>query len=220
MTTKLKKQRPSGRTSAKGEARRTEILSMAKALLLEGGPDAVVLRDVAERLGMMHSNIQYYFRTRNDLLVAIYDDEIQKFMGSVDPASETGDTKQDLRRLDAIVDAGLRLVRAPDTALWRLMVGMLDHSPDMAALHLKECRRYEDRLVLELAVILPWLSPARRRAMAVIVQAVIDGMSIRAVHERRVGAATRLVDREIKRAIRALADGGPKAKRPRAGLGR
>jgi len=213
MTTPIRNTRPATRSRHKGEARRVEILRIAKQLLLVGGPEAVVLRDVADRLGITHSNVQYYYRTRHDLLVAIYDEEIQKFMGSVVTDSETADGQVDLRRLDSIVDAGLRLVRAPDTALWRLMVGMLDHSPDMAALHLKECRRYENRLVLELGEILPWLSLARRRAMAIIMQAVIDGMSIRAVHEPRVGAATRLVDREIKRAIRSLADGGPNARK-------
>jgi AcrR family transcriptional regulator len=215
MATSTRTVRPATRSRRKGEARRIEILGIAKDLLLVGGPDAVVLRDVADRLGITHSNVQYYFRTRHDLLVAIYDEEIQKFMGSVGPADEGAQGPEDLRRLDAIVDAGLRLVRAPDTALWRLMVGMLDHSSEMAALHLKECRRYENRLVLELGVILPGLSLARRRAMAIIMQAVIDGMSIRAVHEPRTGVPTELVDREIKRAIRSLADGGPPRKRSR-----
>ncbi len=199
--------RPSGgRLLRKGEARRLQILATAKSLLLEGGPDSVVLREVAARLGMTHSNIQYYFRTRHDMLVAIYDVEIQKYMVSVDsgPAGDAGEGG--VRRLDAIIDAGLALVRSKDTALWRLMVGMLDHSPKMAALHRKECRRYEDRLCAALQVIAPSLSPAYRRAIAVMIQAFVDGMSIRAVYEPRPGAATRLVDESIKRAIRSLVE--------------
>lgn len=199
--------RPSGgRLRRKGEARRLQILATAKSLLLKGGPDAVVLREVAARLDMTHSNIQYYFRTRHDMLVAIYDAEIQKYMVSVDagPGGDAGGGG--VRRLDAIIDAGLALVRSKDTALWRLMVGMLDHSPEMAALHRKECRRYEDRLCAALQVIAPSLSPAYRRAIAVMIQAFVDGMSIRAVYEPRPGAATRLVDESIKRAFRSLVE--------------
>jgi AcrR family transcriptional regulator len=199
--------RPSGgRLLRKGEARRLQILGTAKSLLLEGGPGAVVLREVAARLGMTHSNIQYYFRTRHDMLVAIYDAEIQKYMVSVDAGPEADTGEGGVRRLDAIIDAGLALVRSKDTALWRLMVGMLDHSPEMAALHRKECRRYEDRLCAALEDIAPSLSPAYRRAIAVMIQAFVDGMSIRAVYEPRPGAATRLVDESIKRAFRSLVE--------------
>ena len=57
----------------KGDARRQQILDTAKALLLDGGPDRLALRDIAERLGITHGNLQYYFRTKQDLLVAIFD---------------------------------------------------------------------------------------------------------------------------------------------------
>jgi AcrR family transcriptional regulator len=206
MTTRPKTRRPQPVISPKGEAKRRHILATAKSLLLEGGLHAVVLRDVAGRLGMTHSNIQYYYRTRQDLLVAIYDEELAKYTGSVEHVAATLTTRK--ARLAAVIDLGLALIRSPDTALWRLMVGMLDHSPEMAALHRKECRLYEDRLVAELKAIAPELSPVRRRAIAKIIQAIIDGMSIQAIHEPRDGAAIRVVDDEIKRAISALVDAG------------
>jgi AcrR family transcriptional regulator len=211
MTTRSRTRRSATRISRKGEARRLQILATAKRLLLEGGPGAVVLRDVAEELRMTHSNIQYYFPTWDHLVVAIYDDEIQKYMGSVDVEVDANDLKSALARLDEIVDAGLKLVRSPDTALWRLMVGMLDHNPAMSALHLKESRRYEDRLVVALGVLVPRLSTARRRAVAILIQAVIDGMSIRAVHEKTPGAATRRVDEEVRRAVRLLVEFAPES---------
>lgn len=213
MTTRTRPRRSATRISRKGEARRLQILATAKRLLLEGGPGAVVLRDVAEELGMTHSNIQYYFPTWDHLVVAIYDDEIQKYMGSVDVDADVSDPMTSLARLDEIVDAGLKLVRSPDTALWRLMVGMLDHNAAMAALHFKESRRYEDRLVVALGVLVPGLPTARRRAVAILIQAVIDGMSIRAVHEKAPGAATRRVDEEVRRAIRLLVEFEPDASR-------
>jgi AcrR family transcriptional regulator len=186
----------------KGEAKRRQILETAKGLLLAGGPGAVVLREVAAKLGMTHSNVQYYYPTRDELLVAIYDEELAKFTGSVERVAAIALTRP--ARLAAVIDLGLALIRAPDTALWRLMVGMLDHSPEMAALHRKECRLYEDRLVAELKVIAPHLSAARRRSVAKIIQAIIDGMSIQAVHESKGDPVMRIVDNDIKRAIASL----------------
>jgi AcrR family transcriptional regulator len=186
----------------KAEAKRRQILDTAKSLLLEGGPSAVVLREVAMKLGMTHSNVQYYYPTRHDLMVAIYDEELAKFTDSVGRVTAVALTRP--ARLAAVIDLGLSLIRAPDTALWRLMVGMLDHNPEMAALHRKECRIYEDRLVAELKVIAPHLSAGRRRSVAKIIQAIIDGMSIQAVHDGEGNPLMRTVDNDIKRAISAL----------------
>lgn len=186
----------------KGEAKRRQILDTAKSLLLEGGPSAVVLREVAIKLGITHSNVQYYYPTRHDLMVAVYDEELAKFTGNVERVAAGAMTRP--ARLSAVIDLGLALIRAPDTALWRLMVGMVDHSPEMAALHRKECRLYEDRLVAELKVIAPHLSAARRRSVARIIQAIIDGMSIQAIHDTKGDPVMRIVDNDIKRAISAL----------------
>ena len=59
----------------KGDAKRQQILDTAKRILLDGGPEALVLRDVAERLDITHGNLQYYFRTKQELIVAIFDRE-------------------------------------------------------------------------------------------------------------------------------------------------
>ena len=138
--------------------------------------------------------------------MAIYEHELAKYTGSVERIATTLTSRT--ARLEAIIDLGLALIRSSDTALWRQMVGMLDHSSEMAALHYKECRIYEDRLVAELKAIAPELSSVRRRAIAKIIQAIMDGMSIQAVHEDNGSAVTRIVDEEIKKAITALVEGG------------
>jgi AcrR family transcriptional regulator len=188
----------------KGEAKRQQILDTAKQMLLDGGVDAFVLRDVAERVGITHGNLQYYFRTKQDLMVAIFDQEIAKYTDSLQDAVAATTTRRG--RLGAIIDAGLKELRSPDTALWRMVMSMADHSPDMAALLKKENDLYQSVVVKELKQIAPQLSSQRRRQIARIIQAILDGLGIQFVHEDPDSAEMRALESEIKAAIVALVD--------------
>jgi AcrR family transcriptional regulator len=140
----------------KGEAKRQQLLDTAKQMLLDGGVEAFVLRDVAERVGITHGNLQYYFRTKQDLMVAIFDQEVAKYTDSLQEAVAATTTRRG--RLGAIIDAGLKELRSPDTALWRMVMSMADHSPDMAALLKKENDLYQAVVARELKQIAPQLS--------------------------------------------------------------
>jgi AcrR family transcriptional regulator len=188
----------------KGDAKRQQILDTAKEMLLKGGVEAFVLRDVAERLGITHGNLQYYFRTRQELMVAIFDQELAKYTGSLQEAVAATTTRRG--RLAAIIDAGLTELRSPDTALWRMVMSMADHSPDMAALLKKENDLYEAVVAKELKQIAPHLSPQRRRHIAKIIHAFLDGLGIQFVHDDPNSADMRALESEIKAAIFALVD--------------
>ena len=188
----------------KGSAKRQQILDMAKQMLLQGGSDAFVLRDVAERLGMTHGNLQYYFRTRHDLLAAIFDHEVAKYTDSMKHA--VAETSSKRGRLAAIIDSGLTVLRSPETALWRVMISMADHNNEMAAILKKENDLYEAVVVKELRNIAPGLSLQRRRHIAKIIHAILDGLGIQFVHEDPNSAEMRALESEIKAAIFALVE--------------
>jgi AcrR family transcriptional regulator len=188
----------------KGDAKRQQILDTAKDMLLKGGIEGFVLRDVAERLGITHGNLQYYFRTRQDLLVAIFDQELAKYADSLQDAVAATTTRRG--RLGAIIDAGLKELRSPDTALWRMVMSMADHSPDMAALLKKENDLYRAVVARELKQIAPQLSTQRRKQIARIIQAILDGLGIQFVNEDPDSAEMRALESEIKAAIFALVD--------------
>jgi AcrR family transcriptional regulator len=59
-------------TSAKGTARRAQILAEMIRLIGEHGVDASSLRTVAGGLGLSQAALRHYFPTRDDLLVAVY----------------------------------------------------------------------------------------------------------------------------------------------------
>lgn len=188
----------------KGDAKRQQILDAAKRILRESGPDGLVLREVADQLDITHGNLQYYFRTRNDLLIAIFDNEVAKYTESMKDAVAATSTRRG--RLAAIIDSGLTVLRSPDTALWRIMMSMADHSPEMAMILKKENDLYEAVVADELKQIAPQLSAQRRRHIAKIIHAILDGIGIQFVHDDPNSADMRALESEIKAAIFALVE--------------
>jgi len=180
----------------KGDARRQQILDMAKQMLLESGPNGFVLRDVAERLGITHGNVQYYYRTRQDLMVGIFDQEIAKYTEGMRKAISATSSRRG--RLDAILDSGLTVLRSPETALWRMMISLADHSKEMAAILKKENDHYEAVVVRELKQIAPHLTLQRRRHIAKIIHALLDGLAIQLLDEDPNSADMRALESEIK----------------------
>jgi AcrR family transcriptional regulator len=69
------------------EHRCTELVAVARELLVEGGLDAFAMRAVAARAGMKLGNLQYYFASRDDLLEAVIRAEFERDLAAVDEAS-------------------------------------------------------------------------------------------------------------------------------------
>lgn len=188
----------------KGDAKRQLILDRAKEALLNRGPDAFALRDIADQLGITHGNLQYYFRTKQALLVAIFDQEVAKYTDGVRSAMAATTTRRG--RLAAIIDSGLQELRSPDTALWRMMIGMAEHSAETAALLKKENDLYEAVVARELKQVAPSLSLARRRHIAKIIHAILDGVALQYAHENPDSPEMRGLESEIKAAVFALVE--------------
>ena len=189
-------------TGTKGQKRRQQIIDAAKQALIEGGANSLVLRDVADQIGITHGNLQYYFPTKNDLLIAIFDQAVEKYTESMKVAvSETSTRKG---RLDAIIDAGIAELKAPETALWRMMMSLADHNPDMASILKKENDLYEQVVAEELELISPELSLQRRRHIARIIHAILDGLGIQFSYEDAEGPEMRALASEIKVALFAM----------------
>ena len=189
-------------TASKGQIRRQQIIDAAKQVLIEGGSNSLVLREVADQIGITHGNLQYYFPTKNDLLIAIFDQAVEKYTESMKVAvSETSTRKG---RLDAIIDAGIAELKSPETALWRMMMSLADHNPDMASILKKENDLYEQVVAEELKLISPNLSVQRRRHIARIIHAILDGLGVQFSYEHPDSPEMRALSNEIKIALFAM----------------
>lgn len=202
MRTRKKKTPNRSIDSVHAEAQRTRILEAAKNHLIQGGLDAVVLRTVAQSLSMHHSNVQYYFRTRHDLLVAIFDQEARKY--NEDARVAVAAVPKGQARAAALIDTIITLMRGPDTALWRLLIGTLDHNPELAAVHKRQIRDHAKVLMDELAEIFPQLPLARRRRLVTVVQTVIGGLAVQFAHAAPGSAESRRIETDLSEALTEL----------------
>ncbi len=67
----------------KGERKQRDILDVARPFLLSEGYPAFSLRDVAKRAGISLGNLQYYFPSKDDLLVFIVQSEIDETLALI-----------------------------------------------------------------------------------------------------------------------------------------
>lgn len=192
------------REKTKGERRREQIVGTAKEILLSQGYEKLGMRELAKQIGIKHGNLQYYFPTKNDLLIAIFDDQLSKYTSSLKDAVAATSTKQG--RIGAIVDAAFEEMRNPDTALWRLLISLADHTPELAAILRKENELYQKEVAEQLKVIAPELSASRRQHVAQMFNAFLDGFGVQGAYKDLSGPDMKALAAETKVALVAIID--------------
>jgi AcrR family transcriptional regulator len=97
-------------TVAAHRARRLdELLSAARDLVRENGPDAVSIAEVARRVGLSRPALYEYFSSRDELLAAILDDEMPRWQAELADAVAAADSLSE--QVEAHVRTQLRLAR-------------------------------------------------------------------------------------------------------------
>jgi AcrR family transcriptional regulator len=91
------------RQTAKAEETRERILNAALQLFREKGFDETTMRDVAAAAEMATGAAYYYFRSKEDLVMALYARSAEEKRGFLPDAIEL--TKELKKRLRAVIDA-------------------------------------------------------------------------------------------------------------------
>ena len=164
----------------KGRERRRKILEAAKQKLISRGVDGLVLREIAEEMGITHGNLQYYFQTKDDLLKVIFDEEVRKFTDTLSLSIGSATTREG--RISAMIDSSIALLESEETRLWLILFSVADRDPDLALILKRENDCYEEALGVELKKISPKLSNARRKHIAKIMRLMIDGLAIELIY--------------------------------------
>lgn len=160
----------------KGEQRQRKILDAARNLLVDDGYDCFVLREVAARLGITLGNLQYYYPTRDDLLVGVIRAEFERNQGEI---AELSSGKRTVRiRLAAIVRHLTEVWAKEGGRVYVVMSLLAIHHERFARLHREIYEDFYDSLVPVLAEIRPHPSPAELRRTARLVSTLIDGALI------------------------------------------
>lgn len=79
MTPASTKEQPRKRKSPKGEARRREILAVAREIFSEGGYNHASIADVAQRVGISQAGLLHHYPSKHDLLIAVLSDRDAEF---------------------------------------------------------------------------------------------------------------------------------------------
>ena len=180
-----------GGSTAKGSSTRTRILAEARAALVARGIQGLVLREIAASCDIKLGNLQYYFRTTEDLALAVM-------------AAEAEDDRTAMReRFDAAADpeAALRDLLRELVTRWRgesaaiyatLNVLSLHHEPYRALYQDNYLRHYA---LLEAAIeaARPGLAAADYAERARLATALVDGSPF----QTRVGPKRAFVERVV-----------------------
>lgn len=69
-----------------GESRREALLDAAAAMFAAGGYAGTSIRDIAGAVGMLPGSMYYHFRSKEDLLLAVYHKGVARFEAAIDEA--------------------------------------------------------------------------------------------------------------------------------------
>lgn len=96
-----------------GESRREALLDAAAAMFAAKGYDGTSIRDIAGAVGMLPGSLYYHFKSKDDLLIAVYRKGVARFEAAIDDAlgSTGGDPWQAIEaacaaHLSILLDGG------------------------------------------------------------------------------------------------------------------
>lgn len=188
---------------AQGVRTRDAIIDVARIVLLEGGALEFSLREVAARVGISVSNLQYYFPTRIAVLRAVVGPVIDTCLGEIHDAVRSDLPPVEL--IAALARQSLRDIRnAEASALWWHFVSFALIDP--------ECSRLLDdwyeTLTREVAQLIrsayPGYSPASCVHRATLLIAMIEGFNYQLGPGRRKRSYTRHFDAKFLAAVDSL----------------
>lgn len=161
--------------SARGESRRASIIAVARTVLVERGLDDFVLRTIAAQVGITLGNLQYYFATRDDLLVAVIETE---FADDVEIIRANVGHADDSRKALTEVARGLVEHWCAGGAVFSTLTVLSHHHERFRDLNRTIYRRFYDELAVLIRAAAPTANDEEVNLRTRLVTAVLDGIAI------------------------------------------
>ncbi len=169
----------------KGIIKRKIIIDHAKTQLLIHGVNSLSLRKISAELGISHGNLHYYFKTKDNLLSAIFHEETIKLNKSI---SSSSDGTINLK--DATMSlANTILVDVEENQslmnLFLVLIGESITNKKFADLIRKENNLYDKVLENQILYINKNISKERASYVAKIIRYLVDGFCIELIYADR-----------------------------------
>lgn len=161
---------------SRGQKTRQLILEKSTEILVHKGYDALVLREVAQQVGIKLGNLQYYFPTREDLVAelveeyhAVQTNEMEELVNSrASPKS----------KLRAVVDYYVEKWTIRDAFLYFLIIQLSTHNTRMRDSKQKIYQTFYEHLEQIIRDVAPGLTPLQCRQKARIITSLMDGIHL------------------------------------------
>ena len=181
MVETIKKPAPGAR--AQGRTRLTQILEEAETILAGQGNAHLTMRQLAANAGISLGNLQYYFKTRKDLIRALVDRICARSEALIRArlTAQTDPVTHLAELAGALVDD---LHSHNNATILRELWALAAHDPDIAA-KVNEMHEEERNAVARLiARINPSLRPREYRQRATAIASMIEGAGLFVVEDR------------------------------------
>lgn len=184
-------------TRRNGQATAARIVHAARELLMNEGYAQFSMRNVALRAGVHLANVQYYFKTREELVRALLEDTGARYRASYDELNSRAPADR-LARFQAVVDFNLKDIATRETRryfiqLWALLATLDGDSGSL----MNELYAIDIQQLSEcIADLAPQVEPAEVRRRASLLAALIEGMVVvRSAHSESPAELKRLMAR-------------------------
>jgi AcrR family transcriptional regulator len=175
----------------------TRIVLAARELLMTEGYAQFSMRNVAARAGLHLANVQYYYKTREDLVKALLEDTGDRYRSSYEELRARGPTDREAR-FKAVVEFNLKDIATSETRRYFIQLWALLTEIDGRAGHLMNDLYAIDIQQLSdcIADLVPDTDAAEVRRRASILAAMIEGMVVvRGAHSRNPAELKKLMAR-------------------------
>ena len=185
---------------AKGRARSAAILDAATAILVDEGYAQLSTRKIAARAGMHPGNLQYYYRTKADVVRALLERYLAGSVADIEARIGAG-RGTPAQRLQAMLDGILDDQHDGDACrmFWEIWA-LAARDPLVAGAAAAFYERYRAGVSAALRAVTPRLSPARAGRRAALLVALLEGLTI----WRLSGGRRARLDPALVREARAL----------------
>lgn len=196
--------RPGTATNTKGKVRVNEILEVAAGILVNEGYGEFTMRKIAAKANMKHGNLQYYFPSKQALLVSMLEAEMSRYQTSM-ANRVTGRKSTAKQRLIFAVDYILKdqKNRRSCALFWELWA-LSSHEPEVQAVMNEFYDAYLDGLSDLFVEINPALSKVAALKTGVLAVSLLEGLSLFRGHNRPDRTYMRGIETRIRAHILAL----------------
>ncbi|MBU2979604.1 TetR/AcrR family transcriptional regulator [Alteromonas sp. C1M14] len=157
-----------------GLERQKQILEAAKNLLIDEGYHNFSIRKVAKRVGISPGNLQHHFATRDDLVSAMLDHVISRYLLELEVIKNKASSPKEC--LISVIEFVTRDLQTRDTTVFFPEIWSLSNHDEYINTLMQQMYKVYRRIYEDIALqINPSLTEQQGRLIALFISATIEG---------------------------------------------